>query len=101
MDTDKSLEILPCGWGGAGAYLEEKYFERSIAGEKIINCFSVEDIVIKSILSALEKLKSAFREQASSAYSCYKLLGYDVLLDQNLNPHLIGESSVFQWKNET
>ena len=57
--------------------------------------------MIKSILSALAKLKSAFREQASSAYSCYKLLGYDVLLDQNLNPHLIGESSVFQWKNET
>ena len=30
MDTDKSLEILPCGRSGAGAYLEEKYFERSI-----------------------------------------------------------------------
>ena len=57
-----------------------------------MNCFSVEDIVIKSILSALEKLKSAFREQASSSYSCYKLLGYDILLDHNLKPHLIGET---------
>ena len=61
-----------------------------------MSIFSVEDIVIKSILSALTKLKSAFREQASSAYSCYKLLGYDVLLDQNLNPHLIGQT--WQWK---
>jgi len=54
----------------------------------------IEDIVIKSILSALAKLKSAFREQASSAYSCYKLLGYDVLLDRNLNPHLIEVNSI-------
>ena len=47
--------------------------------------------MIKSILSALEKLKSAFKEQASSTYSCYKLLGYDILLDHNFKPHLIGE----------
>ena len=60
--------------------------------ENIIPCFSVEDIVIKSILSAHEKLKSAFREQASSSYSCYKLLGYDILLDHNFKPHLIGEN---------
>ena len=58
----------------------------------IIDIISVQDIVIKSILSALDKLKSAFKEQASSAYSCYKLLGYDILLDQNLKPHLIGEA---------
>ena len=91
MDTDKSLEILPCRRSGAGTYLEEKYYDR-YGGEKIITFFSVEDIVIKSILSALEKLKSAFKEQASSSYSCYKLLGYDILLDQNLKPHLIGET---------
>ena len=48
--------------------------------------------MIKSILSALEKLKSAFKEQASSLYSCYKLLGYDILLDHNFKPHLIGET---------
>ena len=62
-----------------------------MSGWRIIHCFSVEDIVIKSILSALEKLKSAFKEQASSLYSCYKLLGYDILLDHNFKPHLIGE----------
>ena len=30
--------------------------------------------------------------KVKSRYNCYMLLGYDILIDANLQPHLIGES---------
>jgi len=49
----------------------------------------VRDIVIKSILSALESLRTGFHDQVNSHYNCYKLLGYDIFIDSKLRPHLI------------
>ena len=57
--------------------------------------FLVKDIVIKSILSAYDYLKTGFKEDISSMYSCYKILGYDIFLDSNLKAHLIGNISIF------
>jgi len=65
-----------------------KYFRsRGIDTDSIWT--KIIDIVIKSILSAHEQLTNVFREQVTSCYSCYKLLGYDILLDEKLKPHLI------------
>jgi len=65
-----------------------KYF-RSIGVETEPIWTKMIDIIIKSILSAYHPLTKAFRDQVSSSYSCYKMLGYDILLDTNLKPHLI------------
>lgn len=32
-----------------------------------------------------------FIEKVKSRYNCYMLLGYDILIDANLQPHLIGK----------
>jgi len=65
-----------------------KYF-RSMNIETEPIWTKIIDIVIKSILSAHPSLKQAFDSEVSSLYSCYKILGYDILLDTNLKPHLI------------
>ena len=67
----------------------------------------VKDIVVKSILSVKAGLQKEYEEvgrsffqdvlqvqnpKVKSRYNCYMLLGYDILIDANLQPHLIGES---------
>jgi len=70
-----------------------KYFRsRGIETDPIWT--KIIDIVIKSILSAYKQLQTAFKEQVASSYSCYKLLGYDILLDTNLKPHLIEVNTI-------
>ncbi len=59
-----------CGWG-------EHQLEQVWAG--------VEEVVVKSLLCAHSDMLEEFRAKASkSAYNAYKLLGYDLLLDQDL-----------------
>lgn len=65
-----------------------KYFE-TVGIEKGPIWKSVQDIVIKSILSAQSHLVQGFQANCSSHYSCYKILGYDILLDSSLQAHLI------------
>jgi len=48
----------------------------------------VQDIVIKSILSAKTTLQKEYR-QVKSHYNCYMLLGFDILIDSSLKPHLM------------
>ena len=70
--------------------------------------------MVKSILSANAGLQKEYEEvgetffqgntffsrdivqvvnpKVKSRYNCYMLLGYDILIDANLQPHLIGES---------
>jgi len=48
----------------------------------------VKDIVIKSILSANTTLQKEYR-QVKSHYNCYMLLGFDILIDSSLKPHLM------------
>jgi len=49
----------------------------------------VREIVIKSILSGLPALQKGAQEQVNSFYNCYKMLGYDIFIDEKLRPHLI------------
>jgi len=53
----------------------------------------VEDIVIRSILSTKESLQAQW-EEVNSHYNCYMLLGYDILLDNKLQAHLIEINSL-------
>jgi len=48
----------------------------------------IEDIVIKTLLSADSKLRRKFSKR-SSMYNCYSLTGFDILLDSLLTPHLL------------
>jgi len=69
-------------------YLKKIGIEREPIWNKI------KDIVIKSILSAYDYLKTGFKEDISSMYSCYKILGYDIFLDSNLKAHLIEVNTI-------
>jgi hypothetical protein len=50
----------------------------------------IEDLVVKSVLSAHGQTQQEFLRLASeSSYNCYKILGYDVMLDAELTVHLL------------
>eukprot|EP00092_Neocalanus_flemingeri_P003383 GFUD01003624.1.p1 GENE.GFUD01003624.1~~GFUD01003624.1.p1 ORF type:complete len:534 (+),score=140.74 GFUD01003624.1:66-1667(+) len=64
-------------------YLEKRGINHSTIWEKI------KDIIVKTILCGHHSIKTAFDEDVSSDYNCYKLFGLDVLLDENLKPWLL------------
>jgi hypothetical protein len=50
----------------------------------------IEEIVVKSILVALPEMRREFHEMADLyTYNTYKLLGYDMLIDNDLKVHMI------------
>ena len=61
---------------------EVYYLQRIISklsGKRCSNVFSMS-------------FPQSFESQVNSHYNCYMLLGYDILLDNSLQAHLIGES---------
>jgi len=48
----------------------------------------IEDIVIKTFLSALPTIEEEFSKK-KSLYNCYSLTGFDFFLDSDLKPHLL------------
>ena len=50
---------------------------------------SLQDIVIKTLLSVTPLLTEMMKNNVSSRYSCYELFGFDVLLDSDLKPWLL------------
>lgn len=49
----------------------------------------IEDIVIKTIISAEPILNNAFEMFVPHRNNCFELLGFDILVDENLNPWLL------------
>ena len=60
----------------------------------------MEDLVIKTLLLSLDELRAEFKETAKTMYNCYKLLGYDILLDAELKAHLIEVNARPQLKDD-
>ena len=53
-------------------------------------CSSCKYFFLKILFKLLFQL--FVNPKVKSRYNCYMLLGYDILIDANLQPHLIGES---------
>ena len=69
-----------------------KMLWRYLEGEKIDYApiwEEIKDIIVKTILSGYNSMKTMFDEDVSSDYNCYKLFGFDVMLDKSLKPWLL------------
>jgi tubulin polyglutamylase TTLL5 len=49
----------------------------------------IEDIIVKTIISAEPILNNAFEMFVPHRNNCFELLGFDVLVDSHLNPWLL------------
>ena len=52
----------------------------------------IDDIIIKTLISAQSVLKHNYRTCFPNhvrTSACFEILGFDVLLDRNLHPHII------------
>lgn len=50
---------------------------------------NIEDIIIKTIISAEPILNNAFEMFVPHRNNCFELLGFDILIDSDLNPLLL------------
>ena len=49
----------------------------------------IEDIIIKTIISAEPILNNSFEMFVPHRNNCFELLGFDILIDEKLNPWLL------------
>jgi tubulin polyglutamylase TTLL5 len=64
-------------------YLAEQKINFSLIWQKI------KDIIIKTLISAESKMVSALKMHVPYRNNCFELLGFDILIDDNLSPWLL------------
>ena len=73
--------------------ISDVFSEMSSSGIDVSSIWSqIDDIVLLTILSSYKYLKSAEEEELNSSSSfprCFQILGFDILLDQELKPHVL------------
>lgn len=65
-----------------------QYFENNGVDYDLIK-MGIEDIIIKTILSIEHKIFTAAENHLPYRNNCFELLGFDILIDDNLKPWLI------------
>ena len=53
----------------------------------------IQSLCVKTVLAGHDEMVSACRASQVSRYSCYKLFGFDVIIDQNFKPFLLEVNS--------
>ena len=53
----------------------------------------IEALCVKTVLAGHYDMVSAYEASQVSQYSCYKLFGFDVIIDQDLKPFLLEVNS--------
>lgn len=67
--------------------LKKKLSEMNIDHRLIFN--QIEDIVVKTILSIEQIMFTASKKHLNFQNNCFELLGFDILVDNNLKPWLV------------
>ena len=61
--------------------------EHKVNDERVFN--KIRDIIVKTIISCEPSMVHAFEMNVPYHSNCFQLFGFDVMIDDELNPHLL------------
>jgi tubulin polyglutamylase TTLL4 len=67
--------------------LKAKYKELGIDSEKVFD--RIKDIIVKTLIAVEAPMQSVYASSYDNRNNFYELYGFDVLIDEKLNPWLI------------
>jgi tubulin polyglutamylase TTLL5 len=85
QNQDRLMDNVGSKWSltALKEYLRKQHYDLDYLFEKI------EDLIIKSIIAVEDIVFTAHHQQVSYRHGCFELLGYDILIDANLQPWLL------------